>query len=137
PLGRVVGPCALEAAGDRGVALAAAVFLLPAEALLLEGGARRFGTDVLGRRRSAVGLAEGVAADDERNRLLVVHRHAAEGLANVARGGLRIRFAARPFGIDVDEAHLHGAERFGEVPVTAVTLVSEPRVLGTPEDVLR
>ena len=33
----------------------------------------------------AVGLAERVAADDERDRLLVVHRHAAERLADVAR----------------------------------------------------
>jgi hypothetical protein len=35
----------------------------------------------------AVGLAEGVAAGDERDGLFVVHRHAAEGLADVARGG--------------------------------------------------
>ena len=34
----------------------------------------------------AVGLAEGVAAGDERDGLLVVHRHAAERLADVAGG---------------------------------------------------
>ena len=50
------------------------------------GAAFGFGTDV-GRRARAVGLAERVAAGDERHRLLVVHRHAAERLADVARGG--------------------------------------------------
>ena len=56
-------------------------------------------------------LAERVAADDERHRLLVVHGHAGEGLADVPGGGQRVRLAAGPFGIHVDEAHLHGAER--------------------------
>ena len=43
----------------------------------------------------AVALAEGVAADDERDRLLVVHRHAGERLADVARRGERIGVAVR------------------------------------------
>ena len=42
-----------------------------------------------------------------------------------------------PSGIHVDEAHLHGAERIGELPVAAVALVAEPRVLGAPVDLLR
>ena len=46
----------------------------------------RFG---LGRhivgRSGAVGFAEGVAAGDERDGFLVVHRHAAEGVADVLR----------------------------------------------------
>ena len=78
-------------------------------------------------------LAERVAADDERDRLLVVHRHAAEGLADVPAGGQRIRVAVGPLRVHVDQAHLHGAERIGELPVAAVALVSEPRVLGAPE----
>ncbi len=53
----------------------------------------------------AVGLAEGVAADDQRRRLLVVHRHPAERLADVDRGRQRIRLAFGAFGIDVDQAH--------------------------------
>ena len=43
----------------------------------------------------AVGLAEGVAAGDERDGLLVVHRHAREGLADVPGRGERIRLAVR------------------------------------------
>ena len=136
PLGRIVGPCAFEAAGDRVGALAAAVLVLPAQALLLDGGALGFRTDVVNRRGSTMGLADRVAADDERNRLLVVHRHAGEGLANVPGGSQRIGVAAGPFGIHVDQAHLHVAERLGEFPVAAVALVSQPGVLGTPEDVL-
>src|SRR5215475_15079398 len=83
PLRRVTGPGALEPAGDRVVALAGTKPGLPAEALLLQAGAFRFGTDVLGIRSSTMGLADRVAADDKRNRLLVIHRHAAERLSNV------------------------------------------------------
>ena len=48
----------------------------------------------------------------------------------------RIRVAAGPFRIHVDQAHLHGAERPGELPVAAVALVSQPGVLRAPEDLL-
>ena len=83
-----------------------------------------------------MGLAERVAADDERKRLLVVHRHATEGLSNVPGGSQRIGVAVGPLRVHVDEAHLHGAEGTGELPVAAVALVAEPGVLGAPEDLV-
>ena len=43
--------------------------------------------------------------------LLVVHRHPAERLANIAGCQQRIRIALRAFGIHVDQAHRGGAER--------------------------
>jgi hypothetical protein len=49
-----------------------------------------FGADER-RIARAVGLAEGVAAGDQGDRLLVVHRHAREGLADVARRRARGR----------------------------------------------
>ncbi len=61
--------------------------------------------------RGAVGLAEGMAAGDERDGFLVVHRHAAEGLADIVRRRDRIGIAVRAFGVDVDQAHLHRGER--------------------------
>jgi hypothetical protein len=79
-------------------------------------------------------LAEGVAAGNERHGLFVVHRHAAEGLADVARGGNRIGRAIGPLGIDVDEAHLHRAERIGELAVAAVPLVAQPGRFRAPVD---
>ena len=95
----------------------------------------RLGTD---KRRiaRAVGLAEGVAAGDQRDGLLVVHRHAGEGLADVLRRGDRIGIAVRAFGVDVDQAHLHRAERLGELALAAVTLVAQPRALRTPIEFL-
>src|SRR5437660_7844883 len=75
PLRRVIGPCALQPAGDRSGAFATAKAVLPAEALLFQAGAFRFGTDVLGIRSSTMGLTDRVAADDERKGLLVIHRH--------------------------------------------------------------
>src|SRR5439155_16029114 len=94
-----------------------------------------FRTDVL-RAGCTMGLADRMAADDERNRLLVVHRYTGKGLADVPGGGQRIRLAVGPLRVHVDEAHLHGAERFGELPVAAVALISEPGVLGPPEDIV-
>src|SRR5438067_8612263 len=66
PLRRLVGPCALQPAGDRVCALAAAEAVPPAEALLFEGSTLGFRTDVR-CRGCPMGLAERVAAGDERN----------------------------------------------------------------------
>ena len=135
PRRRLVGPRALQPAGERVRSRAAAVAVLPAETLLLEGCPLGLRTDVLGIDRT-MGLADGVAADDERGRLLVVHRHPAEGVANVLRGGQRIRVAVRPLRVHVDQSHLHVGEGLGELPVAAVALVTEPGVLGAPEDLV-
>ena len=83
-----------------------------------------------------VGLAEGVAAGDQRDGLLVVHRHPGEGLADVARRGERVRVAVRALGVDVDQPHLDGAEGLVELALAGVALVAQPGVLGTPEDLL-
>src|ERR1700730_10272412 len=79
-----------------------------------------------------MGLAEGVAAGNQRDRLLVVHRHAAQRVADALGGRYRIRLAVRPFRIDVDETHLHRAERILKLAFAAVALVTQPRALGTP-----
>src|SRR5207237_4449110 len=78
PLRRLVRPCALQPAGERVGALAAAEGVPPAEALRLEGATLGFRTDVL-LTDGTVARAERVAADDERNRLLVIHPHPTEG----------------------------------------------------------
>src|SRR5207247_5258968 len=75
-------PRDLQAAGDRVTALARAERAPPAEALLLDAG--RFGIGPhMGLWAGAVGLAEGVAAGDQRDGFFVVHRHAREGLADI------------------------------------------------------
>ena len=135
PSGRRRRPGDLEAAGDGVGSPAALVAALPAESLLLEIASLRFGSD-MGRRARAMRLTERVATGDERHRFLVVHRHAPERLANVARGGFGIGSAVRAFRVDVDQAHLHGAERVRELPVAAVALVAEPCGFGSPVDVL-
>src|SRR4030095_2950753 len=136
PLRRLGGPRTLEPARDRVVALAGAKLVPPAETLLLYAGALRFGTDVLGGRGGTVGLADRVAADDERERLLIVHRHASESLSNVLRCKGRVRVAARPLRVHVDQAHVIGAERPPHIPALGMTLVSKPCALGPPEDLV-
>ena len=88
-----------------------------------------------------MGLAEGVATDDQRGGLLVVHRHPAERLADVVGGGERIRLAFGPFGIDVDQAHGGRAVALREVALAGVALVgahplfffAEDDLFGLPE----
>src|SRR6478736_6007176 len=82
------GPGDFQAAGDRIAAFARAEAVLPAQALRFETGG--FGLrSHMGRRAGAVGFAKGMAAGDESHRFLVVHRHAGEGLTDVARGRTR------------------------------------------------
>ncbi len=135
PPGRRRGPGDLQAAADLVAAHAGAEAALPAEALLREAAGLRHRAHMR-RVASTMGLAEAVAAGDQRHGLLVVHRHAREGLADVARRRERIRLAVRPFRIDVDQAHLHGGQRILQDPVARVALVAEPGVLRPPVDVL-
>src|SRR5205814_4563606 len=127
-LGGLGDPRALERAGDRVGAHAGAERVVPADALVLDGAPLGFGPDQV-RVAGTVALAERLAADDERNRLLVVHRHAGEGLSDVLGVGQRIRVAVGTRRIHVDQAHLHGAEGISELALAAVALVAGPRVL--------
>src|SRR5208283_616204 len=69
PLRRRGGPGDFQTAGDRVAAFAGAEAALPAQALLIEAGRFR-SRPHMGRRAGAVGLAERMAASDERHRLL-------------------------------------------------------------------
>ena len=71
-------------------------------------------------------LAERVTTRDQGDRLVIVHRHPAEGFANVARSGHRIGDAVGPFGVDIDQTHLNRGERVLQVTVTGVALVRQP-----------
>ncbi len=83
-----------------------------------------------------MGFTERVSASDERNGLLVIHRHAAERFANVLGGGERIRLAVGAFRIHVDQTHLNGGERILEFAITGVTLVSQPFAFRPPVNIL-
>ena len=80
-----------------------------------------------------MGLAEGVSAGDQRDGLFIVHRHAAEGLANVTGRRDRIGIAIRAFRVHVDQAHLHGAERVLELAITRVALVAASQLSSLPQ----
>ena len=136
PPGGVGGPGAFQAAGDRVAGLAAAEAASPAQALRLYAGALRLGADV-GLRGGAMRLAERVPAGDERNRLLVVHRHAGERGANVLRREIGVGVAVRPLGVDVNQAHVVGAEGALEFAVGVVALVVKPRRLMPPVGLVR
>src|SRR6185312_10583977 len=114
PPGRRLGPGDLRAAGDSVGADAGAVFALPAEALIFERAALRLRSHQR-RIARAMGLAEGMSAGDQRDGLLVVHRHAEERLADILRRRDRVRIAVRTLRIDVDQSHLNRAERLREL----------------------
>src|SRR5690348_9115287 len=132
PLRWRVGPCAFKAAGDSVATVPSFEVALPAEALLDDVGTFGFRTDMLGRRRSSVSLTESVSACDERNRLFVIHCHAGKGLADIPRRRDRIGLSIGTFRINVNQTHLDRAERSGEITIAAVTLISQPRALGSP-----
>src|ERR1044072_7024173 len=81
-------------------------------------------------------LAEGVSAGNQRDRFLIVHRHACECLPDVVSSGHRIGFAIWTFRIDVDEAHLDRAERILKLAFAAVSFVTEPRPFRSPIELL-
>ena len=127
-------PGALQAAGHRVAGVPLATLVLPAEPLVLDPGGGGLGPEAAGGRVRAVRLAEGVTAGDERDGLLIVHRHAAERFADVLRGSQRIGIAVGPLGVHVDQAHLHRRQRLLQLPVAAVALVGEELLLGPPVD---
>src|SRR4029453_2678785 len=136
PLGGRAGPRDFQAAGDSVTAFARAEGAPPAEALLLEAG--RFAIRPhMGLRAGAVSLAEGVTTRDERHRLLVVHGHALERLADIHGRRDRVRIAVRALRVDVDQPHLNGAERILEIPDAGVPLVPQPLILRAPVDFFR
>src|SRR5262249_55676360 len=87
---------------------------------------------ILSRIGSAVGFAEGVAASNQRNSLLIIHSHAAECFPYVPGCREWIRVTVWPLRIHIDQAHLNGAERILKHPVAGVTLICEPLPLGSP-----
>ncbi|SIK45446.1 Uncharacterised protein [Mycobacteroides abscessus subsp. abscessus] len=135
PLGGGVSPDDLQPTANCVIALSGAERALPADAHLLQWGCLGVGSDQAGVSR-AMRLAEGVATHNERGSLLVVHRHPAEGLADIDRSRQRIRITVRAFGIDVDQSHLYCRQRVLQVTVSGVALVAQPGVFGTPVDVL-
>ena len=135
PCRRGGGPCALDAAG-RGVrALAGTEAVLPTEAHLLDRRALGFGTHER-RVTGTVRLAEGVATGDECDGFLVIHGHASKRLPDVPSRCERVGDSVRTFRVYVDQTHLHGTEWVGEVSITGVALVAEPRGFRAPVDVL-
>src|SRR5262249_9512399 len=133
PLCRCLRPGYFGTAGNGVRTDAGAVRAPPAKPLIFDGAAFRFWSN---QRRipRAVCLAERMTAGNQRNSLFVVHRHAEECLANILRRGDRVGIAVWPFGVDVDQAHLHRAERLGELALAAVTFIAQPRAFRAPEE---
>ena len=142
PAGGVVRPRALDARGGDIAGRNLVLIDQPAEALQVQ--ILAFGCAAEGVGRGcAVGLAEGVATGGKGNGFLVVHRHAGKGFAHVAGHAFMVmRVALRPFGIDVDEAHLDRGERAVDGLVLGrndarFDAFVDPLAFGAPVDALR
>ena len=70
-----------------------------------------------------MGLTKGMTTADKRDSFFVIHCHAAECVANIVGRGLWVRVSVRPFGVHIDEAHLHGGQWIFEIAVARVTTV--------------
>ena len=135
PLGRVGGPSAFNAAGNRIATHAGAEAVLPAKAHLFQRRRFRFRAHIA-RGAGAMALAEGMAAGDKCDGFFVIHRHAGKGFANVTTRGERVRLAIRAFRVDVNQAHLHGGQRVFQNAVARVALVIQPSFFSAPIDIL-
>lgn len=147
PLGGCSRPDNLQAAGVSVLSVASAKGVLPSEALLLKRSGVGLGADIFAGL-STVGLAKGVATSNQSNGFLVVHAHAAKGLADVQSRGLGVGGTVRTARVNVDEAHADGAQRalqvrgsLGEVGAAVVSddvvaLGGEEVLLGAPVDAL-
>src|ERR1700691_4697526 len=80
PLRRRRGPNDLQGTADGVRTATSAKFILPPKALILDGGTFWFGAYILSCDATALGFPEWVSAGNERNGLLVIHRHASESL---------------------------------------------------------
>ena len=132
PLGRRRGPGDFQTAADGVSTKTFAKFILPSEALVLDVGAFWFVAYIVSGNGSAVSFAEGMAAGNECDRFLVVHRHARESFADVPCRRNGIGLSIRPFRIHVDQTHLHGSERILKITIAAVALVRQPRAFRSP-----
>src|SRR5215467_12907465 len=135
PLRWRCSPDDFQPTADRVATFAGLEFAPPTQALLLDGCGFRLWADQ-GRITGPVSLAEGVATRDQRDRFFVIHRHAAEGFANIFCCGEWIRIAVRAFRIDVDQAHLHSAEGILKITLAAVALIGQPLAFWAPVDVI-
>src|SRR5579864_128871 len=129
------GPSDFQSAADGVSTKTFAKFILPAEALILNGSTFWFGAYILSGNGGAVGFAEGVSTGNEGDRFFVVHRHAGESLPDVSCCGDGIGLSIGPFRIHIDQTHLHGSERILKITVAAVALVGQPLALRSPENV--
>src|SRR5579871_3111154 len=135
PLRRCSGPCDFQSATDRVAAVSVAKRVAPAQALLLDRSALGLARNILLGIGSAVSLAESMTAGNERNRLLVVHRHAGEGLADIPRRSDRVRLSVGAFRVHINQSHLHSAERVIELAIAFVAPVAEPFRLRSPVNI--
>src|SRR5690242_10631736 len=131
PFCRIGRPGALQSAGEGVGTLAGAILVFPAQALLFDGGALRFATDIA-FRTGTVSLSERMSAGNERDRLVVIHRHAAKRLPDIVCRGHWIRLSAGPLGIHVDQPHLNRAKGILELTGALVPIFRQPYMLRAP-----
>ena len=76
-----------------------------------------------------------MAAGNEGDGFFVVHGHASKGFAHIPTGGDGIRLAIGAFGVDIDQAHLHGGQGALQLTVAAIAIITKPGLFVTPVDV--
>lgn len=147
PLGGSTRPDNLKTTGVSVISVTSAKGVLPSKALLLERSGVGLGADIIARL-GTVGLAKGVATSNQSNGFLIVHAHAAKGLADIQSRRLGVRGAVGSTGVNVDETHADGSKRAleprrtcGEVRAAVVSdnvvaIGGEHVLLGTPVDAL-
>ena len=134
PLGRCGRPGPFKARGDGVLRMPFATAVLPAKALAFGGFCSRFYAQTVVRFVGAMGFTEGVATGNECHSLFVIHRHTAEGLANIVGRKRRVWLTIWAFGVYIDQAHLHGSEGIVQFALAFVALVFQHDGFRAPVD---
>ena len=131
---RCFRPSAFKAARDSMGPFAAFESVFPAKTQIFDGCGFGLGADK-GRVTCAVGFTKRVSTCDQGHRFFVVHRHARKGFTNINRGSQRIRIAVRPFGVNIDQAHLYRRQWVFQIAFAAIAIIAEPFIFCAPIDV--
>ena len=107
----------------------------PAQALVFDACTFGLSAYVLTGVGRTVAFAKGVSARHQRHGFFVIHGHAGKGFAYVAGRRHWVWVAVGAFGVHINQAHLHGAQRLFEFALAGVALVAQPFGLGAPVNV--
>src|SRR3989339_1071985 len=136
PFRRSLCPDYLKAACDCVSSLACPKCVVPSKTLRLQSCYFGLCAYMVGTCRT-VGFTKCVTSGNKCYCFIVVHRHSGKCIANILSCSKRIGNAVRPFGINVNQAHLNSCQRVCDLLLVKLPLIiCQPLCLRAPVNIL-